>query len=283
MTARRIFIFCSMLLLLHSCRFERTKTLLFDVQFLADLPETLNECSGLAFYDGILYALNDGGDEANIYRIESEQFTLLDTISISSISNTDWEALCIEQGHFYIGDIGNNAGDRQDLKIYSVPLDNVQNPTIYPVYYENQFSFDDLLHDFDCESLLVQDSMILMFSKQRKHSEYSTLYITHLGDSTLVPIDSFFVPAAPTDAVFLKQSNEFLLLCNDDTSKPKQSYIQVMGIDSSYNITPKHILNLHVDDDLEALCYAPGIGFILASEKESSDGGKLYVLSIEGY
>ena len=37
---------------------------------------------------------------------------------MSNIKNTDWEEISQDKDFIYIGDIGNNSGNRDDLKIY---------------------------------------------------------------------------------------------------------------------------------------------------------------------
>ena len=46
--------------------------------------------------------------------------TILRTISIANASNIDWEDLAENDTHLFIADIGNNNGNRQDLKIYTI-------------------------------------------------------------------------------------------------------------------------------------------------------------------
>lgn len=276
-------LFASMLLLANACHFERSKSLLYDVSFLADLPVELNECSGLAYHDGFIYAINDGNNAANIYVLDVIDFTLTNTIELSSISNRDWEALSFRDNRVYIGDIGNNAGKRMDLKLYSFNLNNPSSVESLPLNYADQISFSDTFHNYDCESIVLMGNMLFMFTKHTKDINETKMYQTRLTNGELSIVDKFAVPAVPTDAYYHKRSNEVFLLCNDDSLTPKESYVLVLAFDENFSVEIKHQLIISVDDDLEAICYIDDFGFVLASEKEDASGGKLYHLDIKGY
>lgn len=94
------------------------------------LSGKLGEISGLAHCQTTpdqLWAINDSGNGAFLYSL-SLQAKLLHTYRLRGDKNEDWEDLscgrCLhkEQECLYIGDIGNNNGNRKKLQIYIVPL-----------------------------------------------------------------------------------------------------------------------------------------------------------------
>ena len=85
-----------------------------------DLPEETKETSGLLFFDSKIITHNDSGNNANLFEIDSLSGNLLRTISISNATNIDWEDITEDENHIYIADIGNNNGNRIDLKIYKI-------------------------------------------------------------------------------------------------------------------------------------------------------------------
>ena len=85
-----------------------------------ELPEKVKETSGLLFLDGKIITHNDSGNDANLYEIDSLSGTILRTISIANATNIDWEDLTENDTHLFVADIGNNNGNRQDLKIYTI-------------------------------------------------------------------------------------------------------------------------------------------------------------------
>ena len=79
------------------------------------LSDTLNETSGLALVQGRLITHNDKGGEPKLYELDTLNGQLLRTVIVENATNVDWEDLCTDADHLYIGDMGNNDGDRTDL------------------------------------------------------------------------------------------------------------------------------------------------------------------------
>jgi hypothetical protein len=80
----------------------------------------VKKTSGLLFLDGKIITHNDSGDAANLYEIDSLSGAILRTISISNATNIDLEGLAENDTHLFIADIGNNNGNREDLKIDTI-------------------------------------------------------------------------------------------------------------------------------------------------------------------
>lgn len=85
-----------------------------------ELPDQVKETSGLLFFKGKIITHNDSGDSANLYELDSLNGNLLRTINITNATNVDWEDIAEDNTHIYIGDFGNNNGNRTDLKIYKI-------------------------------------------------------------------------------------------------------------------------------------------------------------------
>jgi len=84
------------------------------------LPSELSEISGLEkISDSLLIAINDGGNEPILFFLDLKG-TITRKVRVSNASNTDWEALVIDEKYVYIGDFGNNMNERKDLCIYRV-------------------------------------------------------------------------------------------------------------------------------------------------------------------
>ena len=89
---------------------------------LCTLPATLAENSGmLVSAPNRIWLHNDGGNPAKLYLIDTIG-TILKEITIQNATNVDWEDMTTDyQGHLYVGDIGNNNNNRQNLRIYKIP------------------------------------------------------------------------------------------------------------------------------------------------------------------
>ena len=70
---------------------------------------------------GTLIGHNDSGDDPILYEFNMEG-DLLRRLYIDEAKHKDWEDITSDGDHIYIGDFGNNAGSRERLVIYKVPM-----------------------------------------------------------------------------------------------------------------------------------------------------------------
>jgi hypothetical protein len=92
-------------------------------QRLAD-PE-LNELSGLVALDSGLWAHNDSGDEARVFRLDEAGATQA-VVHLEGVEAFDWEDMSgagPSAGELFVGDIGDNAGTRTEVTVlrFAVP------------------------------------------------------------------------------------------------------------------------------------------------------------------
>ena len=132
---------------------QKTEKLPLRKYKIAVLSDLLRETSGLTFFKDRLYTINDGGNPNIIYEIDKNSGKILKKIQ-TNFPNKDWEAITNDGENLYIGDFGNNAGNRRDLTIYSI--DNQQEINVIKFSYQNQkdFSVNYLNHDFDAEAMV---------------------------------------------------------------------------------------------------------------------------------
>ena len=104
-----------------SCTYSTTD---YSLTEIAILPDLINESSGLVFFDDQLWTHNDKGGEDKIYQIDTSTGVVIQTVVIAAADNDDWEDLAQDENHIYIGDFGNNKGDRMNLKIYKIKNQN---------------------------------------------------------------------------------------------------------------------------------------------------------------
>lgn len=145
------------------------------------LNDSIQETSGLNFFDGKLYTFNDSGNPAELYEIDKNSRKILKVLKTNA-ENKDWEALTNDGQNFYIGDFGNNAGTRKDLKIYKIPFQNneLQNDVMKTIsfYYpeQNDFTSKNISTDYDLESMIYLNGKIHIFTKEWA-SKSTTHYI----------------------------------------------------------------------------------------------------------
>lgn len=150
---------------------ERKKT----PNILTELPKTVKETSGLELMNGELFTHNDRGHTNHLYTIDPETGNITATIELTNGTNEDWEDLARSETHLFVGDMGNNDGNRKDLKIYRVKKSDlegsgdrqVQHDGIIRLRYPEQtiFFLDD--HNFDCEALIYRNNYLYLFTKHR--------------------------------------------------------------------------------------------------------------------
>ncbi|MDQ6842742.1 MAG: hypothetical protein M3Z92_00115 [Bacteroidota bacterium] len=98
------------------------------VMFKNTLPSVLHESSGLCYTDGNLWTFGDSGNLNAIYKIDTATGAVVQIVIIQNFSNTDWEDIAADSSYIYIGDFGNNDGNRKDLKIIRIKKTDLNDP-----------------------------------------------------------------------------------------------------------------------------------------------------------
>ena len=55
-----------------------------------------------------------------LYELNVTNGNVSRTVTIQNAANVDWEDICTDDDYIYIGDFGNNSGNRTNLRIYKV-------------------------------------------------------------------------------------------------------------------------------------------------------------------
>lgn len=178
----------------------------------------LGEISGMAYEEDDIYALNDGGNGPYIFQLDIHTGRTKERYRIDNIRNKDWEELAIYKGYLYIGDFGNNRGNRRDLTIHRIRIDSLDyaDPPVSStaIGYSQQKSFKRSRHDhrWDCEAMVVCKDGIYLFSKNWK-SRVTEMYEVKEGEmNNLSPADSFDAGFLVTGAYY-DSVHDGLYLC----------------------------------------------------------------------
>ena len=150
------------------------------------LPANLTESSGAIFYNDKLITHNDSGNENKLYELDTISGSVTRTITISNATNTDWEDITQDDTSIYVGDIGNNSGNRTDLKIYKISKNDYINSTSVTAEtiafsYSDQTDFIANLNntEWDAEALVSFDATnLILFTKN---------WVTGITKGYLVP------------------------------------------------------------------------------------------------
>jgi hypothetical protein len=150
-----------------SCIYSPTN---YTLSLINNLSDVLQENSGLIRVGDVLYTFNDSGSGAVIYELDTFG-TVLRNITISGATNVDWEAITSNSTHVFIGDVGNNNGNRHDLCIYRFLKSDLTFVTIQAeklAFYwsdQTQFTYLPNTNNYDCEAIVADADSITLFSK----------------------------------------------------------------------------------------------------------------------
>ena len=140
----------------------------------AELPKDVNETSGLFFHNGRLWTHNDSGGKPILYGIDTTTFEVMQKLTLSNAKNKDWEDVCTDGEKVFVGDFGNNKGNRKNLRIYVFPLSAIPDEGDATIEVDSiMFRFGDQTnfekrkheHDFDCEAMFATEEYLYLFSK----------------------------------------------------------------------------------------------------------------------
>lgn len=203
------------LLLMMSCLNGYSQT----VYEKYELPKKVKETSGLVYFDGHLFTHNDSGDDPILYEIDTLTGNIIREVSIVNTTNEDWEDITQDDSYIYIADIGNNYGDRKDLKIYKIEKSQLlSNDEIYATSinfsYDDQFDFSSNHHasNFDAEAITVLGDSLLIFTKNWLNHQTSLYYLPkNSGNHIAKKIGQFNINGLITGACHNSDDNTYQL------------------------------------------------------------------------
>lgn len=148
-----------------------------------ELGDTLQETSGLIWYNNYVWSHNDNTDK-RIHAVDTLTGNVVHSVSINNTVNYDWEEISQDNDYVYVGDFGNNGnGNRQNLHLLRLKKSELGNNTIISdtiwFHYDDQADFTGTGNnntDFDCEAFIATDDSIYLFTKQwlsKKTSVYA--------------------------------------------------------------------------------------------------------------
>ncbi|RZK37679.1 MAG: T9SS type A sorting domain-containing protein [Hymenobacter sp.] len=210
-----------------SCLYPTTATALITK---ATLPSAVNESSGLLYTGGSVWTHNDSGNAATLFRVDSVSGQVLQQVSISNFPNTDWEDLAASPQYVYIGDFGNNNGDRRDLRVLRVAKTDLGTSATTVTAQAINFSYPDQTdftprnnnHNFDCEAFFFANDSLHLFTKN--WADLQTRYYT--------------VPATPgTHVAHLKSTFNVNGLVTAAALNPAGTTAALLGYNASNGAT----------------------------------------------
>jgi hypothetical protein len=266
---------------------------IIEPEFITDLVHGLRETSGLAFWNGHLWTHNDKGDENELYSIDKTTGGIKHTIVLDGADNVDYEDLAQNEDYIFVGDVGNNEGDRKDLVIYRIAKEGVEitgsqtsvRPDKIRFDYEDQQDFStNRDHNFDCEAIIYLNDKIYLFTKNRADNQ-SNLYAmpAQPGYHKAKRISSFYTGGRITGACINSKGNQVILI---GYNKRAHVFLWVLDnfADENFFSSTKRYVNLGPFDVIgqaEAITYFDDETIYISAEQIEGQPAKLYKMSLE--
>lgn len=172
---------------------------LFAQKKRSRLPAALPEVSGLHITSpDSLWWHNDSGGKPSLF-LTNGAGRLLAEVPVPHSTNKDWEDLTADiSGRFYIGDFGNNANMRKDLRIYIFdPATGTTDSIRFRYPDQNLFPPPPENAAFDMEAFFWWNDTLHLFSKNRlQRGNYLTRHYTLPaipGNYTALLVDSAYL------------------------------------------------------------------------------------------
>lgn len=265
-----------------SCVYDKTNYKAREI--ISSLPEKLIENSGLILFNGMFWTHNDGGGKAEIYAFDTISGLILKTVKLLNASNIDWEDITQDSNNIFIGDFGNNSGNRDDLIIYKISKSEVNNHD--SVFAKSiSFSYPDKEgsntginnHNFDCEAFFCFNDSLYLFSKNwanNKTKLYTLPTDTGIFEANL--IDSFNVDGLITAADIFEDSSQVVLLGYKNYNPFIWLLFDYKKNDFFSGNKRRIDLNGLLGCQAEAVCFTDNKNIIFSSEKSAVIKNKVF-------
>ncbi|MDP4223814.1 MAG: T9SS type A sorting domain-containing protein [Bacteroidota bacterium] len=191
-----------------------------------NLSAIISETSGLIFWNGSLWTQNDNLD-TNIYRLDTINGRIIQSFPLSGIENKDWEEISQDDDYIYIGDFGNNSGDRKDLRIFRISKNSLlnRNPLVDSIRFsypdQGDFTPNANKTDFDCEAFIITVDSIYLFTKQWISNRTSLYSLSKLPGNYIARLRSTWnVNGLITGSVYLESKRLIVLSGYSDRLAP---------------------------------------------------------------
>ncbi|MCK5775279.1 MAG: T9SS type A sorting domain-containing protein [Bacteroidales bacterium] len=187
-----------------------------------ELPSIVQETSGLIYFNDGYWTHNDSGGAPKIYKTDPITGYVIQTITITNGTNVDIEDITQDEDYIYVGDFGNNYGNRDDLTIYKLNKSDIPSEESSSVQAEViEFSYNDQEdfssrnrnNDYDCESMMSFGDYLYVFTKNWANNDTRSYKIPKdAGDYGVDVHGSFNARGLLTGADYNIEKNALVLI-----------------------------------------------------------------------
>lgn len=262
-----------------------------QLKMISDLPKTLKEVSGneLSNDQQFVWMLNDSGNKARLYGV-SFQGKIIKELKIDA-KNNDWEDITKDdQGNIYLGDFGNNANKRENLKILKISHKDTENKevTVEKIKFEypeqKDFPPKKKKRFFDAEAFFYWNNHFYIFTKSRVANAYGITFLYK------VPANSKKKHKAERLAAFENCSGNacWITAAAISPNKTKVALLSQENVIIFSNFSEddffsgtQQVFPFHVSTQKEGICFKDNNTLLITDEYSKGSGGNLYELVIE--
>ena len=250
------------------------------------LDTLLREVSGMIYRNGKLYMHNDSGSPNVLYEVDTTTGAITKTFVLGTKTNVDWEDITQSATHIFVGDFGNNLGNRQNLVIYKFPasvltqagstvtIPDAQIETIY-FFYPDQTSFvNNSATRFDCEAMAWRNNSLHLFSKNHSGGAcYHYKLPDSAGTYAAVLLDSLNTQQYEITAADFAANKQLMLMGYQTTGLAYCAFWYIYDFssaDSCFKTGNKRRIDLGsaiLNGQVEGLCFSDTSGGFVSNER----------------
>jgi hypothetical protein len=271
---------------------DSSKATAGNLKVLSELNVKIKETSGLALLGNLLITHNDKGRSNQLMLLNTQNGSIEQTIDVINIENTDWEDLAINDEFLFIGDMGNNEGERKNLAIHLVAITDitknisaVKSVGSINFYYPEQHEFDiSKKHNYDCEAILYHNQQLYLFTKNRLDDK-TNLYTLPAkpGNYAAKLIGSFEVGGRITGADISPDGKRIALV---GYNKKSDCFLWTFDGFAGDNLfignSKKYILGQYVQlGQMEAIAFKGNTSLYISSEEIANVHARLYLFKLD--
>lgn len=200
-----------------SCGYE---TVYITPRHITSLDIFFEENSGFAYDGHRLWTIHDQGGDNEMYSMDTVTGKRDEVIILENVENEDYEAIKFNDGQFYVGDIGNNNGEKKYLSVYrfSPPeyIQEINEVTVDEIefYYGDRHDMSSSSETaYDAEAFVVIPPNIYVFTKNHKDHKTKVYRIPDQpGRHEAKVLGEFNTEGMVTDAAVNEKGDSLYLL-----------------------------------------------------------------------
>lgn len=258
-------------------------------EYIPYVADYISELSGLLVYDGLYWGFNDSGGLNEIYGF-NKKGNIKKVLKIKNAKNVDWESIAQDSKYIYVGDFGNNKGNRKDLCIYKIEKKKLSDDKVQKIQadkisisYSGQkvFKFEKKAAPFDCEAMVEYEKNLYIFSKNwRDRTTWLYRVPKDEGEYNIKRIDMFNVKGLITGADISPDKTK-LALIGYQNYKPFVWLFYNFSESDFFNGQSKRIdLGSIEGAQTEGICFLKNNTILISCEKTEDFRQGVFVLKI---